>query len=95
MLTVFRNHASAICAFALVGMILFAGAFFGCISGEQKEQINAKIIELIETSGQDAAVEYIDKLVEDGRLGAKNAEDIKAVIPQGVEKVKEILEANK
>lgn len=52
----------------------------------------AKILELLEEKGAPAAIEYIDSLVEDGRLGAKNAEDIKAAIPLGVEKVKEKLQ---
>lgn len=52
----------------------------------------AKILELLEEKGAPAAIEYIDSLVEDGRLGAKNAEDIKAAIPLGVDKVKEKLQ---
>lgn len=54
--------------------------------------IKDKIVELLEEKGAPAAIEYIDSLVEDGRLGAKNAEDIKAAIPLGVEKVKEKLQ---
>ena len=94
---VLKNHASAIFACYVVALFLFAGVFCGCVwfSDEKREEIKDKIVELIETKGQDAAVQYIDKLVEDGRLGATNAEDIKAVIPQGIEKVKELMEADK
>ena len=97
MYLVLKNNAGAIFACYVVALFMFAGVFCGCawFSDEKREEIKDKIVELIETKGQDAALEYIDKLVEDGRLGATNAEDIKAAIPQGIEKVKEILEAEK
>ena len=82
MMLVLKNHASAIFACYVVALFLFAGVFCGCVWFSDEK-------------GQDAAVQYIDKLVEDGRLGATNAEDIKAVIPQGIEKVKELMEADK
>ena len=88
-----KSVIETICVIVVLAML--AVAICGCIGDEQRAEINAKIVELIETSGQEAAVQYIDKLVEDGRLGATNAEDIKAAIPQGIEKVKEIMEADK
>ena len=64
----------------------------GCaIMQDQRDEIRAAIIEYVETKGQAAAIDYIDKLVEDGKLGATNAEKIKAAIPQGIEKLKETM----
>lgn len=101
-LNVIKNHGEAIGAvIAVILLIAFAFAIIsatgGCLwfTDEQRAEIRDKIVELIETDGKDAAIQYIDKLVEDGRLGATNAEDIKAAIPQGIEKVKEIMEADK
>lgn len=55
---------------------------------ERKNEIHAAIIGVVETKGQEAAVSYVDKLVAEGKLGVKNAEKIKAAIPQGIEKLK-------
>ena len=67
----------------------------GCLSDEQTEELknaaHSVILEYVETQGQAAAVEYIDQLVDEGRLGAANAEKIKAAIPQGIEKLKEVM----
>lgn len=57
----------------------------------EKYNLRSTIVEYIEQNGEQKAIEYIDKLVAEGRLGVKNAEDLKAAIPQGIEKVKEIL----
>ena len=93
---IWKNHLGFIFApLCVFGFMLGIALSFGCFSAEKKAEIRDKIVEMIETNGQDAAIQYIDKLVEDGRLGATNAEDIKAAIPQGIEKVKEIMEADK
>ena len=36
-------------------------------------------------------IEYIDKLVAEGKLGTANAEKIKEAIPLGIEKLKELM----
>ena len=101
-LNVLKNHGELIGAVvAMILLIAFAlavvAATGGCLwfTDEQRAEIKEKIVELIENDGQAAAIKYIDELVADGRLGATNAEDIKAAIPQGIEKVKEIMEADK
>lgn len=66
----------------------------GCITTETGAEIREKIVQLIETDGQAAAIRYIDDLVAEGRLGAANAAQIKEAIPQGIERIKEIMEAN-
>lgn len=95
-----KNHGEAIGAVVVVILMIFfviaiASATSGCITDEQRAEIKEKIVELIENDGKDAAIQYIDELVADGRLGAANAADIKAAIPHGIEKVKEIMEDNK
>ena len=93
---IWKNHLGFIFApLCVFGFMLGIALIFGCVSDEQRAEIREKIVELIENDGKDAAIQYIDKLVEDGRLGAANAADIKAAIPQGIEKVKEIMEDNK
>ena len=67
----------------------------GCLSAEQRLEIrdsaHTAILEYVETRGQAAAVEYIDQLVADGKLGAANAEKIKEAIPLGIEKLREVM----
>lgn len=97
-----KNHGEAIGAvIAVILLIAFALAIVSATGGctwftdEQRAEIKEKIVELIENDGQAAAIKYIDELVADGRLGAANAEQIKEAIPQGIEKVKELMEADK
>ena len=67
----------------------------GCLSDDQREELrdaaHAAILEYVENDGQEKALEYIDQLVADGKLGAANAEKIKAAIPLGIEKLKEVM----
>ena len=91
-----KNHLDPIVA--IVGVMLLAvfvvllmHVTTGCITTEQRAEIREKIVQLIETDGQAAAIRYIDELVADGRLGAANAADIKTAIPEGIERVKEVL----
>ena len=80
---------AAICSAALLVTLA------GCLSDEQTEELrnaaHSAILEYVETQGQEKAVEFIDKLVEEGKLGTANAEKIKAAIPQGIEKLKEVM----
>lgn len=97
--SIVKNHGEAIGAVVVVLLlIVFAMTMMyattGCITTETRAEIREKIVELIENDGQAAAIRYIDDLVADGRLGAENAADIKAAIPQGIERVKEIMEAS-
>lgn len=81
-----------ICAILAISIAVAAA---GCLNAEQKEELknsaHQAIIEYVETRGQEAAVEYIDQLVADGKLGAANAEKIKEAIPLGIEKLKELM----
>lgn len=67
----------------------------GCLSAEQTEELkdaaHTAILEYVETQGQEKAIEYIDQLVADGKLGAANAEKIKEAIPLGIDKLKELM----
>ena len=90
-------HSDAIAALVCVILLLFfalalASSTSGCVNQEHRAEIVEAVVRLIETEGQDAAIRYLDQLVADGRLGSANAEDIKTVIPQGIEKLKEIVE---
>lgn len=67
----------------------------GCLSDDQREELrdaaHAAILEYVDSEGQEKALEYIDQLVADGKLGAANAEKIKAAIPLGIEKLREVM----
>ena len=67
----------------------------GCLSDDQREELrdaaHAALLEYVENEGQDKALEYIDQLVADGKLGAANAEKIKEAIPLGIEKLREVM----
>lgn len=83
------TEIAALCSAALLVTLA------GCLSNNQAEEIrdaaHTAILEYVETQGQAAAVEYIDQLVADGKLGAANAEKIKAAIPLGIEKLREVM----
>lgn len=83
------TEIAALCSAAL--LVTMAG----CLSDEQTEELknaaHQAIIEYIETQGQEKAIEYIDQLVADGKLGAANAAKIKAAIPLGIEKLREVM----
>ena len=67
----------------------------GCLSDEQTEELkdaaHTAILEYVETQGQEKAIEYIDKLVAEGKLGTANAEKIKAAIPAGIDRLREVM----
>lgn len=73
----------------VISVALFA--LFAAAGCDQQEAAKTAIIVYIEAHGQEKAVAYLDKLVADGRLGSANAEAIKAALPQGLEKVKEVI----
>ena len=81
-----------ICAILAIAIAVAAA---GCLNAEQKEELknsaHQAILEYVETQGQEKAIEYIDQLVADGKLGAANAEKIKAAIPLGIEKLREVM----
>lgn len=71
-------------------------ALTGCaLTLEQKEELKDKahtaIIQYLETEGSDKLYVYIDKMVAEGKLGKANAEKLKAAIPQGIDKLKEVM----
>ena len=80
---------AALCSAALLVTLA------GCLSDEQTEELkdaaHTAILEYVETQGQEKAIEYIDQLVADGKLGAANAAKIKAAIPLGIEKLREMM----
>ena len=83
------TEIAALCSAALLVTLA------GCLSDEQTEELknaaHSAILEYVETNGQEEALEYIDQLVADGKLGAANAEKIKAAIPLGIEKLREVM----
>lgn len=83
------TEIAAICSAALLVTLA------GCLSDEQTEELkdaaHTAILEYVETQGQEKALEFIDQLVADGKLGAANAEKIKAAIPAGIEKLREVM----
>ena len=83
------TEIAALCSAALLVTLA------GCLSDEQTEELkdaaHTAILEYVETQGQEKAIEYIDQLVEEGKLGSANAEKIKAAIPLGIEKLREVM----
>ena len=83
------TEIAALCSAALLVTLA------GCLSDEQTEELkdaaHTAILEYVETQGKEKAIEYIDKLVEEGKLGSANAEKIKEAIPLGIEKLKELM----
>lgn len=81
-----------ICAILAIAIAVAAA---GCLNAEQKEELknaaHSAILEYIETQGQEKALELVDQLVADGKLGAANAEKIKAAIPLGIGKLREVM----
>lgn len=67
----------------------------GCLSAEQRLEIrdsaHTAILEYVENQGTAELTEYIDQLVAEGRLGAANAEKIKAAIPEGIDHLREVM----
>lgn len=85
----FFTKIASLCSAALLVTLA------GCLSDEQKQELkdsaHTAILEYVETQGQEKAVELVDQLVADGKLGAANAEKIKAAIPLGIEKLREVM----
>lgn len=83
------TEIAALCSAALLVTLA------GCLSDEQTEELrnaaHSAILEYVETQGQEKALEYIDKLVSEGKLGTANAEKIKAAIPLGIDRLREVM----
>ena len=87
-----KKSVVEICAILAIAI---AVAVAGCLNSEQKEELknaaHTAILEYVETEGQEKAIEYIDQLVAEGKLGSANAEKLKEAIPLGIEKLKEVM----
>lgn len=83
------TEIAAICSVAL--LVTMAG----CLSNEQTEELrnaaHSAILEYVETQGQEKALELVDQLVAEGKLGSANAEKIKAAIPLGIDRLREVM----
>ena len=83
------TEIAALCSAALLVTLA------GCLSDEQTEELrnaaHSSILEYVETQGQEKAMDLVDQLVEEGKLGSANAEKIKEAIPLGIEKLKELM----
>ena len=66
-----------------------------CLSNEQTEELrnvaHSAILEYVENQGQEKALELVDQLVAEDKLGAANAEKIKAAIPLGIDRLREVM----
>lgn len=59
---------------------------------DHQDDIKAQIISYVENQGREKAEQYVDNLVEQGKLTEKQGDLIKAAIPKGIDKVKEVLQ---
>ena len=79
----------------LIGALLLLATLAGCLSDGQREELrdaaHTAILEYVETEGQEKALAFVDQLVAEGRLGAANAEKIKAAIPEGIDRLREVM----
>lgn len=87
-----KKNIVEICAILAIAIAVTAA---GCLNAEQTEELknaaHSAILEYVETQGQEKAVEFIDQLVADGKLGSANAEKIKAAIPAGIDRLREVM----
>ena len=81
-----------IAALCSAGLLLMSA---GCLNTDQREELrdaaHSVILAYVEMHEQANAIKYIDQLVADGKLDAANAERLKAAIPLGIEKLKELM----
>lgn len=79
----------------IVACMLMA-ALTGCLTMEQREHLKDSahnaILSYMETKGQEKALEYINKLEAEGKLGKVNADKLRAAVPMGIEKLREVME---
>lgn len=79
----------------IVVMCAIAVISAGCLTDDQREELrntaHTAIIEYIENQGTAELTDFIDRMVADGKLGIANAEKIKAAIPDGIDKLKEVM----
>ncbi len=74
---------------AVMGLAMLLAT--GCDRQGIRNTAHTAILEYVENQGEAAAIAYIDQLVEEGKLGAANAEKIKAAIPEGIDKLREVM----
>ena len=79
---------------ACVTAIVLTSAGCSMFTMEQKKDAQELVMVYLETYGQDKVIEYIDNLVAEGRMGYKTAEDIKAMIPELLERIRQAKEGN-
>ena len=86
-----HNFTEIVALFTVMLIVTLAG----CLSAEQRLEIrdsaHTAILEYVENQGTAELTEYIDQLVAEGRLGAANAEKIKIAIPEGIERLREVM----
>lgn len=79
----------------LVMLALCVVCLTGCLPEDKRQELKEKahsaIIEYVQNEGREKAIAYIDKLVEEGKLGSKNAEKIKDAIPKGIDQLKKVM----
>ena len=78
-----------------VTMCAMAAISAGCLTDDQRKELqntaHTAILEYVENQGTAELTEFIDQLVEEGKLGTANAEKIKAAIPYGIDKLKTVM----
>lgn len=78
--------------FFMIAFVALIIVMTGCaFLADHREDIATIIMEYAATKGTDAAEEYIDSLVLSGKLDFTVAEKIKKAIPDGIDKLNEIL----
>lgn len=78
--------------FFLIAFVALMIVMTGCaFLADHRDDLATIIMEYAETNGRDAAEEYIDSLVLSGKLNYTIAEKIKKAIPEGIDKLNEIL----
>lgn len=86
-----HNFTEIVALFTVMLIVTLAG----CLSNNQAEELrdaaHTAILEYVENQGIAELTKYIDQLVADGKLGAANAEKIKAAIPEGIDRLREVM----
>ena len=78
---------------AACAALLLTGCDKKPLSPEQKQNLEDQIINNLAMQGQNGAQNYIDCLIAEGKMSPEVGAKVKAAIPKGIEKVKEVLKA--
>ena len=88
-----KAKSSVLSVLSVLAVMLAACDFN--LTPDQKKELAQKVVAVLAEKGQQHASAYIDQLVAEEKITPEQAVKIKAAIPLGIEKVKEVLTKEK